>query len=103
MGVFGVQKIGGLHIFYLSEQNAMFAIENQKLKKNLKAKAGQTINCPQCRKKHKLRSGQIKSARQSEWKTSTFALFYKCGSRVMLGAVNGKLITSEISEKILNH
>lgn len=81
----------------------MFAISNKELERNPAVKAGQAINCPRCKKKHKLRAGKSRSPGQTEWKTSTLTLFYKCGGHVMLGAINGKLLTPEVSEKILNN
>lgn len=81
----------------------MFAIGNKELSKKPVVKVGQAINCPNCKRRHKLCAGKSTSLDGREQKTSETLLFYKCKGRIFIGALAGKLIAVETNEKILNN
>ena len=64
------------------------SFSNSELENKPGAYEGMPISCPTCRKQHNLTCGtNTKTGEKSD-----LLLFYKCGKKDFLGAINGKLI-----------
>ena len=59
---------------------------NEKLDKLPIVKEGDRVECVRCGKDHQLESGTVKGEK------SNLLLFYKCGKRLYLGALDGRLM-----------
>jgi hypothetical protein len=61
---------------------------NETLSKCTKVKEGDLIICPTCQEKHALTCG----IDQETGEKTDLLMFYQCGDKSFLGAVNGRLV-----------
>ena len=60
---------------------------NEQLKQFPQAKEGMLVECKKCGKDHRL-----KCSKDAQGNKINIMMFYECGNKVYLGAVNGKLV-----------
>ena len=65
---------------------------NSTLKNLPQVKSGDEVHCPHCNQRHMLESSLC------DGKPSEMLLFYKCGDKTFLGALNGRLVAHANSD-----
>jgi len=68
----------------------MLSFGNEELRRKPFAKTGQTVRCPHCQGEHVLQASKdTKTGKEGSLH------FYKCGEKLFLGGVDGRLVVGD--------